>query len=382
VIVRSLPSPHIVVDARMATDGGIGTYLQGILPRIAASRPAWTFTLLGDPAEMRALGWDQLPNVRLSECHAPIFSVQEQLALPRCCPRDADLYWAPHYNIPLLMRGRPFVVTIHDVCHLALPELMGGALRSGYARWLLKAARGRARRVLFDSEFTRRETVRLLGAGENGIKGTVAHLAADEEWTHAREQAPTRPLPEKYFLYVGNIKRHKNVPLLLRAFGNVRDRIPHRLVLIGRREGLRVDPGVAAEAARLGERVLFLGEVSKGLVRRYVAHAEALVTASLYEGFGLPPLEAMAAGCPCIVSSAGSLPEVCGDAALYCDPSDESSVSARLLEIATAPHVREQLIARGRRRAAQFSWQASAATTAAALEGALASVGALPSAAR
>jgi glycosyltransferase involved in cell wall biosynthesis len=223
--------------------------------------------------------------------------------------------------------------------------------------------------VLYDSEFTRSEASRLLGA--NGANGTVAHLAADDDWTRAREAAPSRPLAEPYFLYVGNIKRHKNVPLLLRAFGRVTDRIPHKLVLIGRHEGLRADPSVAEEIARLGARAIFVGEVSKPLVQRYVAHAEALVTASLYEGFGLPPLEAMAAGCPCIVSRAGSLPEICGDAALYCDPTDEASVATQLLALAGDASLRETLIARGRAQAKLFSWDKAAAIIAEELDRAL-----------
>jgi glycosyltransferase involved in cell wall biosynthesis len=354
----------------MATDGGIGTYLQGVLPRIAGSRPNWTFTLLGDRAEMRALGWSSLSNAHLRDCHAPIFSVTEQIEVPMRCPSDASIYWAPYYNIPLLLRGPRLVLTIHDVCHLALPELMGGRLHSRYARWLLSAARRRAERVLYDSEFTQREAARLLG--ENGSNGTVAYLAADDDWTRARELTPTRPLAEPYFLYVGNIKRHKNVPLLLRAFGRVASELPHRLVLVGRREGLRADPGVAEQVVRLGDRVRLIGEVSKEVVRSYVAHAEALVTVSLYEGFGLPPLEAMAAGCPCIVSRTGSLPEICGDAALYCDPQDEGSVAAQLLAVAGDAALRGEMIARGRMQAGRFSWDRAAATVVEELDRALA----------
>ena len=353
----------------MATDGGIGTYLQGVIPLMATSRPQWTFTLLGDRSEMRALGWEALENARLLDCHAPIFSMKEQIEVPLRCPRDADLFWSPYYNIPLFLSGRPLVVTIHDVCHIALPELMGGPARRAYAKWLLGEAHRRARRVLFDSEFTRREAGRLLG--NHATKTTVVHLAVDDDWSRARDEFPRPPIPQPYFVYVGNLKRHKNIPLLLRAFARIRDRIPHRLVLIGRRHGLRADPAIPVELSRLGDRVIVAGEVTRASVRQYVAHAEALVTTSLYEGFGLPPLEAMAAGCPCIVSSAGSLPEVCGDAALYCDPHDESSVADRLLEVAQDSALRAGLIARGRARAAQFNWNRSVAATVEALEGAL-----------
>lgn len=351
-------TPHVVVDARMAHDGGIGTYLQNLVPRIAASRPEWTFTALGDPSDLRALGWHAHANVRIQSQRTPIFSVREQIQIPMNLASGAHLFWAPYYNAPLLLR-RPMVVTIHDVNHLALPELLGGPVRRAYARLLLTSAVRRARRVLFDSEFTRREAERLLGAV--GDRGVVVHLGVSEDWQTAREAAPRRPLAEPYFLYVGNVKRHKNVPLLLRAFARIADQLPHRMVLIGRREGLHADPEVSDALAALGPRALYLGEVNRRTVQEYVVHAEALVTVSLYEGFGLPPLEAMAAGCPCVVSHAGSLPEVCGEAALYCDPHDELSVAAALLRIARDDELRRTLVVRGRARVAEFSWDQTAA---------------------
>jgi len=363
----SVRQPRIVLDARMAEDGGIGTYLQ-LLPRIARSRADWRFTVLGNEHRMRSLGWGEIPNVRLTHVLAPIFSVREQIELPLHVDHDASLYWAPNYDVPVFCRT-PMVVTIHDVNHVALPELLGGVVRRTYARWMLDTAVRRARQVLFCSEFSRQEAARLLG--DVWSMGTVVHNGVDESWQRARESFPKRPHPDPYLLYVGNIKRHKNVPFLLRAFRRVVDRVPHRLVLIGRTEGLRADPDVAAALAPLGARATLLGEVAPGQVQQYVAHADALVTASLYEGFGLPALEAMAAGTPCLVSTAGSLPEICGNAALYGDPRDEQSYADRIAEIATSASVRNLMIARGRTRAAQFNWDRSAQLTTQVLERAL-----------
>jgi glycosyltransferase involved in cell wall biosynthesis len=360
------PAPHIAVDARMATDGGIGTYLQGLIPRLAEARREWKFTALGNPHELRSVGWHEHPNVAIRDARAHIFSAAEQLELPLRCPSNATVFWAPHYNVPVLMRRRPILVTIHDVNHLALPELMGSPLRRSYARWMLERAYRTAAHVLFDTRFSRSEAERLLGAPHQ--RATVVHLGVSESWRNARDAAPDAPVAGPYFVYVGNFKRHKNVPLLLRAFARVRDRIPHRLVLIGRREGLRADPGVQAELDRLGDRALYAGEVGRRELRRYVAHAAALVTASRYEGFGLPPLEAMSAGCPCLVSRAGSLPEVCGDAALYCDPDDEASVAEGLVRIATDPQLRASLVERGRARSAEFTWERTTAATLAVLD--------------
>lgn len=364
----SRETPHIVLDARMAVDGGIGTYLQQLLPRIAGIRP-WRFTLIGDMGRMQSLQWDRIPNVALQNSNAPIFSLREQLELPLRFGRG-DLYWAPNYNVPVLSRV-PLVVTVHDVNHVALPELLGGAIRRSYARWLLETAVRRSRRVLFDSEFTRAESSRLLEAPVDA-KGSVVHLGVDAGWHDARSRAPQRPTPEPYMLYVGNVKRHKNVPFLLRAFARAMNRIPHRLILIGRAEGLRADPEVAGALAALGDRARFLGEMPHDDVERYVAHADALVTASRYEGFGLPALEAMAAGTPCLVSSAGSLPEICGDAALYGDPTDEPSFSERILEISMASDQRTRRVELGKARARHFTWERCARATAEVLEQALA----------
>jgi len=354
----------------MAHDGGIGTYLQNLVPRIAVLRPAWRITALGEPHALHALGWHAHPNLQIVRQRSPIFSLREQLSLPSDIGATTDLYWSPYYNVGLLTR-RPMVVTIHDVNHLALPELLGGVVRRTYARLLLTSATRRARRVLFDSEFTRRETERLLGGV--GERGTVVHLGVSEDWLTARDASPQRPMPEPYFLYLGNVKRHKNVPLLLRAFGRVAAELPrHRIVLIGRREGLRADPEMARALQPLGDRALYLGELDRRIVQQYVVHADALVTASMYEGFGLPPLEAMTAGCPCVVSDAGSLPEVCGDAALYCDPRDERSVADALLRIARDDALRASLVRRGYERAARFSWDRAARDTVAQLDAALA----------
>lgn len=354
---------HIAVDARMIGDGGIGTYLSELLPRVMAARPDWRFTLLGAREQLAPLAGR--PNVELRSLVAPIYGVREQIEIPLVAPK-ADLFWSPHYNVPLAV-ATPLVVTIHDVAHLALPEI--NPLERLYARAMFAATRSRARALLFDSRFSLEEFTRYAGAPR--CAATVAHLGVDEAWTRAREEHPVRPIAGPYLAYVGNFKRHKNVPGLLRALSRARDRIPHRLALIGRSEGLRSDPAIPPLLRELGDAVVTPGEVSPLALRQWVAHADALVTASRYEGFGLPPLEAMAAGVPTMVSRAGSLPEVCGDASLYCDPRDEADVAERLVQIATDGPLRERLIKGGRAHVRNFSWDRCAAETVAVLEGAL-----------
>lgn len=348
----------------MVNAGGIGTYLQNLVPAMAAARPQWTFTLLGNVDEMRSVGWDTAPNASLKPCSARYYSVAEQLELPLRVPAGADVFWAPHYAVSLLER-RPLVVTVHDLAHLAMPQGSGGWLKRRYASLMFSRV-ARAAGVAFVSDFSRREMDRL-ATRPRGVTA-VTPLAVSDEWFRAGELAPQTPLAQPYIVYVGNWKTHKNLPMLLRAFGRVASRIPHRLVLVGRQHGLNADPGIEPAVSALGGRAMIAGEVSSADVLRWVAHADALVTVSRYEGFGLPPLEAMAAGRPCLVSNVASLPETCGDAALYCDPANEQSIADGLIEIATNAMLRASLVERGRRRAREFSWQRCVTTTLGLLE--------------
>lgn len=338
---------------------GIGTYIQALVPRIVEARPQYGFTLIGVPEHLAAAAWAHRRHVRLRACNAPIYSVAEQLALPIAIPRETTLYWSPHYNIPIAHRGR-MVVTIHDLAHLALPHIFRGWHRRQYARAMYGFVRRRADAILCDSEFTTREYTRLVGIGRACPK--TVHLGVDERWFCVARQH--RPHPRPFFLYIGNVKPNKNLGTLVRAFAQVSSAVPHDLIIVGRREGfITADSDAAHAAASLGARVQFTDFLPTEVLEQFVAFADALVMPSLYEGFGLPPLEAMAASCPVIVSRAASLPEVCGDAALYFDATDQAELAACLVQLARSPSLQQDLRIRGRRRAQQFRWETTAAQT-------------------
>lgn len=358
--------PHIAVDARMLRDMGIGTYLSQLLPRVARLRRDWRLTLIGKAEDFRnASELASLPNVATRECTARYYSIREQLELPARAPGDADLFWSPLYNIPLLWRGR-LLVTVHDLCHLALPELTGGWLKQRYARLFFDAVRRRASGILFPSEFTRREFARLLG--HTSAHTAVTPEGVDDSWQRLAAEPEGVGTGAPYLLYVGNVKRHKNVGQLVRAFARIRDRIPHDLYIVGRMSGLTLDSSVQRDATGLGARVRFTGEVDSSTLRQYVLGAAVLVNPSIYEGFGLPPLEAMAVGCPVIVARAGALPEVCGDAALYVEPHDDAGLAERLLDVLGNADLRRDLARRGLARAAGYSWDACAVATVTLME--------------
>jgi glycosyltransferase involved in cell wall biosynthesis len=181
----------------------------------------------------------------------------------------------------------------------------------------------------------------------------------------------TRP----YIVFVGIAKPHKNLVGLLQAFAMIRDRVSHDLVIVGsRRDTLRTsDRRIEETSAVLNGRVRFTDHLELSALQQLVTGADILVQPSLYEGFGLPPLEAMAAGTPCLASKIDPLVEVCGDAVAYCDPRDPADIARRLMELLESQEARQQLRSRGRERARAFSWDRSAAETLAVFEQVLSS---------
>ena len=349
---------RIAIDCRMWEASGIGTYLQNLAPRVIRRMPATKFALLGNAPSLADLRTD---NVSVRPLAAPIYSVQEQWAVPQAVPGGTALLWSPHYNLPVFSPC-PVVVTIHDILHLAMPELFPGWSKQLYAAVMFRAAVRKARAILTGSRFTAEELSRLLGRWVVKERVHVVPDGVDESWFGILPGP--RPQERKYLLYVGNVKPHKNLRRLAEAFAMIKDSMTIDLVIVGEREGfLTGDAELTAATAHLGDRVHFTGRVALADLRQYYRHACALVLPSLYEGFGLTALEAMAVGCPVAVSRAASLPEVCGDAALYFDPADTADLAAALRRIASDDGLRSDLTARGIRRAREYSWERSADQT-------------------
>jgi len=352
--------PSITIDVRMARHAGIGTYIRNVVPRVVAARPDWRFTLLAPPGVE-----DDWGAATVRACTSDIYTVGEQVELAARTPRS-DLFWSPHYNIPIAVRS-PLVVTVHDVGHLALPEMYGGPLRQGYARFMFGSVKRRAREIIFDSDFTRAEFLRLVGQPR---RWATIPLGVDASWS-ALPRAPS-PHPRPYLLFVGSTKPHKNIGALLRAFESLAATSDVDLIIVGGQAKQRtIDTAALHLAGELGARVRVVSGAPDDAVKQFVANAAALVLPSLYEGFGLPALEAMAAGAPCIVSNAASLPEVGGHAVLYCDPRDPADIARQIQRLLTDTPLRDALVAAGRARAARFSWDTTASMTLAVLERAL-----------
>ena len=342
----------IGIDAR--NDGtGVGRYTFSLVRELARLDGGNEYTLFLN-ARRHASYEPPGPNFRTVEADIPWFGVREQVQLPRLIAREGlDLVHFPHLTVPLLT-ATPFVVTVHDLNYLdAAATDRRAVLRAGYRLELLKARR--ARRLIAVSEHTRGEVVRRLRVEPDRV--AVTYEAADAPTVEPDPATLQRhKIDAPFFLYVGSAYPYKNLARLIEAFAEVEG--AYHLVLAGDQE----DFG-AALRERATERVVFTGPVSEAELAALYAGALAYVFVSLSEGFGLPGLEAMAACVPVVAARAGSLPEVYGDAAHYCDPHDVNSIASALRDVARDEELRLRLVARGRVCAAEFSWTRTAEQT-------------------
>jgi len=340
----------------MWNSGGIGTYISNLLPLVIQSQSDIKFNLLCDIDKIKNFDWGNYNNVNLINCSSPIYSIAEQYELFRTIPESTDLFWSPHYNIPLLYKGK-LLVTVHDIFHVAMPEYIKGFHKRLYAKWMFNAVKRKANFVICVSEFTAKELVRLIGFEKQKLK--IVHNGVNNKWSKVIKRIS--PCTKPYIIYVGNVKPHKNLVRLIQAFETLIFQIPHNLIIIGKKDGFITDDKlVKLYANKLADRVHFTGFVTEEILYQYIINADALVLPSLYEGFGLPPLEAMACGCPCVVSNIASLPEVCGDAALYCDPYDVKDIASKIEIVISDVVLRQKLIELGRKRVKLYTWEKSA----------------------
>jgi glycosyltransferase involved in cell wall biosynthesis len=351
----------LCIDLRWIDRSGIGTYIKGIMPGILARLEDVAVVGIGPKHHIQNFEWSSADNFEIVDCTVARYSLGEQIILPFAIPKRTDLFFSPHYPIPLLYSGR-LVVTVHDLSHLVLPEIVSSRAKRMYAKTMFHEVRRRSAIVITNSEFTKSELLRLTnGRREDNV--VPIHLGISEEWFNL-SAAVAKPV-EPYIVHVGNIKPHKNLLRLVDAFTQIMDRIPHQLFIVGQCDGFIT--GESAEffsrVKAVGNRIHLTGVVEQQKLLELVRNARVLVMPSIYEGFGFPPLEAMAAGVPTIAAKAGSLPEICGDAALYCDPQNTDDIAAQLSILLADRTLSDEFIKRGRQRAKLFSWDSCAEKT-------------------
>ena len=374
---------RIGIDARMISMGGIGTYLRSLLAGLDRRDDDMEYVVFLQEKDMDCCA-DLGSNFRRVFCAAPPYSLAEQMRLPRILGRERlDLIHQPHYFAPFFGKT-PMVTTIHDMIHQLFPALCPSPLHWRVSKWMIARTVRRARLIIAVSEHTKRDIIEHVGVAEEMVR--VTYNALPPGWEDGRA-----PMPEAlerlgdapFFLYVGNHKRHKNLQLLLDAFADLLKEVDGiRLVMTGERKSLES----VLRFLRLGEEVVFLGQMPQEALPGLYRSALALVFPSHYEGFGYPPLEAMTCGAPPIVSDVASLPEVVGDAGLIVPRGDKDALRNAMLRVLREPGLRDTLAEKSKERARYFQWEKLAAETQRAYRDALlcssGSVPASPSVAR
>lgn len=356
---------RIGIDVRKLYDYGIGTYIRNLLRQIARLDRDTEFVLLCRPQDAHTL-LDLGENFRPVPEAAGNYSITEQIRIPWALRREGvSLFHAPHYVLPPLVRCRA-VVTIHDCIHLMFPEYLPNRFALAYARGSIRSAARHADRVLTVSESSKRDILRFVDTEPDKIQ--VIYNAHDERFSREpREEDVVRvreryQLQDEFVLYAGNVKPHKNVERLIDAFHMVHARgFDHlKLVIIGDELSKSTAVRRAVHRHNLHKFVRFLGYLPEDTLAIMYRLAGLFVFPSLYEGFGLPPLEAMASGTPVVTSNVSSLPEVVGDAAVLVNPLEPSDIADGIVRVLTDEDLRRSLRQKGLRQASRFSWEASA----------------------
>ena len=359
---------RVAIDARKLHDFGIGTYIRNLLRELARIDRDTEYLLLCQPADL-GVGAQLGPNFRTILEPSPNYSLREQVHVPWVLRRERPhVYHAPHYVLPAGVRCRS-VVTIHDCIHLMFPQYLPNRAAYAYARATMWAAARRSDCILTVSEASKKDILHFFNVRPEKI--VVVYNAIDDHFrVTPPEEAIARvreryQLDHKFVLYVGNIKPHKNLVRLIDAFDELRkaDFDDLKLLIIGDEISRLPALRRAVHKHKLHKHVRFLGYLSDDTLAVLYRLASAFVFPSLYEGFGLPPLEAMASGTPVVTSNVSSLPEVTGDAAILVDPYDVDSIVDGLRRVLSDPALAAELGRRGQERAKEFSWARSVEKT-------------------
>ncbi len=368
---------RLAVDGRKLTDFGIGTYLRALLRGLDA-RPDLELTVISRSGHEDRVA-ELAPSARIVSTAARGYGVSEHLQLPAALLRErVDLVHCPHYVVPRLL-FKPVVVTVHDLIQVFYPPRGRHHLSRLYLRLVLGSALRRARQVITVSRSSRRDLINLFAADPkrlvvvpNGVDPGISRRPDNQVLEEIKARYGLRsPL----VLVVANDKPHKNLDLVLRAYHLAvrKHRIPGQLVFLGG-AGQESRLQTRAEHFGLGERVRLLGRVPRADLYALYHVAAVQLHVSLYEGFGLPVLEAMCAGVPVITSNLGAMRELGEGVARLVNPLEVDEVAAALERVLVDDPLRRRMVEAGRRRAESLSWDRTVEETVAVYRMALGEV--------
>ncbi|MFZ0949498.1 MAG: glycosyltransferase family 1 protein [Candidatus Sulfotelmatobacter sp.] len=366
-----MPSVKIAIDIRRMTEFGVGTYIRNVVRTLGRLDHETTYVLIGSPSKVKEIG--PLPpnfhTVALAEPERSLMGYREFRGVVR--RHDCDLVHIPNlFSIP---RGLscPYVMTVHDILeHLSRTREQTGIWRSLHFQ-LTKRVLSGAARIFAVSNFTKLEIEKLFNIPPGRIE--VVYNAIDERLLQGHARPGDRQMiVERYqvtypfLLYAGRISPHKNVVRMIEAFSALKTELEKdhlfpdlKLIIIG--DDVSGNPDLRRTVIRSGVQndVRFLGFVPIEVLRTFYDTAKIFVFPSLYEGFGLPPLEAMAHGTPVVTSNVSSLPEVVGNAAVLVHPENVFEIMRALHRVLLDQPLREKMKERSYRQAAKFSWEKS-----------------------
>src|ERR1700736_6418431 len=366
-----MPSMKIAIDIRRMTEFGVGTYIRNVVRMLGKLDRENKYLLIGSPPKVKEIG--PLPpnfhTVPLLEPERTIKSYRQFRGILRRF--DCDLVHIPNlFSIPRALPC-PYVMTVHDMLeHMSRAREQSGFWRSLHFQLTKQVLRG-AVRIFAVSNFTKAEIEKLSDIPSQRIE--VVYNAIDERFLHGHATAAERQLiVERYqvtypfLLYAGRISPHKNVVRMIEAFSALKTELERdqaypelKLIIIG--DDLSGNPDLRRTVVRSGVQndVRFLGFIPIEVLRIFYDEAKVFVFPSLYEGFGLPPLEAMAHGTPVVTSNVSSLPEVVGNAAVLVNPENIFEIMRALHRVLMDQSLRKRMKERGYLQAAHFSWETS-----------------------
>ncbi len=351
----------------MHNASGIGTYIKNIIPYLIGN---FEVTLIVNKEAIKQYHFYK--KVNILESNSNIYSVEEQFELFKTVPQ-CDVFWSPHYNVPLLpIKAKKRLVTIHDVFHLAFLDTLS-LKQKLYAKLLINQAVNRSNKILTVSNFSKNEIVKYTKTTKqidviyNAINFDKFKVTKEEKTLYETKEKYN--LPESFILFVGNVKPHKNIKNLLLAIKT----LDINLVVVGKKDGfITGDENILEiiEENSLQKRVFFTGYVQDEDIPLLYNLAKLFVFPSFYEGFGIPPIEAQACGCPVVCSNVASLPEVGEkDSVIYCNPYNVSDIKEKIELVLDNDNLREKLIKKGFENIKRFSWEASAKKIVKTIEG-------------
>jgi len=374
----------IGIDARKAHDFGIGTYIRNLVESLARVDEENRYVLFVGPDSSRS--FTGLPDrFRTVLEPAPVYSARELIALSwRLWRQRVDLYHSTHYVLPAWVPCKA-VVTIHDIIHLLYPEFLPSPLAFLYAQRMIRRGLSRGDAIIAVSKSTKADLMEYFDV--SGEKIDVVYQGVSDEF---RQRLPEDQLADikrslgldkKYILFVGNPKPHKNLDNVVRAFARALQlqEFDAELVCIGNRENSDFKIRQRAQQLGIADRLRLLGHVADEVLPAVYQGATLFLFPTLYEGFGLPVIEAMASGVPVITSSNSALKEVAEGYAHLVDPLDVDEIASAIAHCMRDRDHRDSLARLGSRRAEDFRWTRTAEQTLRIYNRVLAKDGSAPS---